>query len=136
MLVLFGVESLPVWRHLGLGYVSGTRWFFRVHEFGILPMVYGTLAVSAVALIVAVPLGVGTAFFTAEVLPRRARRAVKAAVELLAGVPSVIYGLLGVLLLRDFVVKLLAHWEPLSGDTLLTGGLLLAVMIVPTVMTL
>lgn len=136
MLVLFGVESLPAWLHLGLGYVSGTRWFFRVHEFGILPMVYGTLAVSAVALIVAVPLGIGTAFFTAEVLPRRARRVVKAAVELLAGIPSVIYGLLGVLVLRDFVVRLLAHWDPLSGDTLLTGGLLLAVMIVPTVMTL
>lgn len=136
MLVLFGVQSLPVWRYAGLGYVTGTRWFFRVHDFGILPMVYGTFAVSAVALVVAVPLGVGTALFTAEVLPRRARRVVKAAVELLAGIPSVIYGLLGVLLLRDFVVKLLAHWEPLSGDTLMTGGLLLAVMIVPTVMTL
>ncbi len=136
MMVLFVIQSLPVWRQLGLGYVTGTRWFFRVHEFGILPMMYGTLAVSAVALLIAVPLGVGTAFFTAEILPRRARRAVKAAVELLAGVPSVIYGLLGVLVLRDFVVKLLAHWDPLSGDTLMTGGLLLAVMIVPTVMTL
>jgi len=136
MLALFTVESLPVWRQDGLGYLFGKRWFFRVHEFGILPMVYGTLAVSAVALLVAAPLGVGTALFTVEVLPRRARLAVKTAVELLAGIPSVIYGLLGVLLLRDFVVRLLAHWDPLSGDTLLTGGLLLAVMILPTVMTL
>ena len=136
MLALFAVQSLPAWRQAGLGYPHRQAWFFRVHEFGMLPMVYGTLAVSAVALAVAAPLAIGTAFFTVEVLPRRARLAVKTAIELLAGVPSVVYGLLGVLLLRDFVVRLLAPWDPLSGDTLLTGGLLLAVMILPTVMTL
>jgi phosphate transport system permease protein len=136
MLALFAVQSLPAWRQAGLGDLVGKRWFFRVHEFGMLPMVYGTLAVSAVALAVAAPIGIGTAFLTVEVLPRWARLPVKTAIELLAGVPSVVYGLLGVLLLRDFVVRLLAPWEPLSGDTLLTGGLLLAVMILPTVMTL
>jgi phosphate transport system permease protein len=136
MLALFAVQSLPAWRHAGLGFLTGKQWFFRVHDFGMLPMVYGTLAVSAVALVVAAPLAFGTALFTVEVLPRRARLAVKTAIELLAGVPSVVYGLLGVLLLRDFVVRLLAPWDPLSGDTLLTGGLLLAVMILPTVMTL
>ena len=136
MLALFAVQSLPAWRHAGLGFLTGMQWFFRVHDFGMLPMVYGTLAVSAVALVVAAPLAFGTALFTVEVLPRRARLAVKTAIELLAGVPSVVYGLLGVLLLRDFVVRLLAPWDPLSGDTLLTGGLLLAVMILPTVMTL
>jgi len=136
MLALFGVESLPVWRAEGLGYFLGKRWFYRIHDFGILPMIYGTFAVSAVALIVAAPLGIGTALFTVEVLPRRARLALKTAVELLAGIPSVVYGLLGVLLLRDWVYRLLTPWEPLSGDTLLTGGLLLAVMTLPTVMTL
>ncbi|HEY2291068.1 MAG TPA: phosphate ABC transporter permease subunit PstC [Thermoanaerobaculia bacterium] len=136
MLALFAAGSAPLWRQPGAAGFFGIRWFFRVHQFGFLPMIYGTLAVSAVALAVAAPLGIGTAFFTAEVLPRRARLAVKAGVELLAGIPSVVYGLLGVLLLRDFVVRLIARWEPLSGDTLLTGGLLLAVMILPTVMTL
>ena len=136
MLALFAVQSLPAWRHSGIGDLIGKRWFFRVHEFGMLPMVYGTLAVSAVALAVAAPVGIGTAFFTVEVLPRWARLPVKTAIELLAGVPSVVYGLLGVLLLRDFVVRLLAPWDPLSGDTLLTAGLLLGVMILPTVMTL
>jgi phosphate transport system permease protein len=136
MLALFAVQSLPAWRRAGLGFLTGKQWFFRVHDFGMLPMVYGTLAVSAVALTVAAPLAIGTALFTVEVLPRRARLAVKTAIELLAGVPSVVYGLLGVLLLRDFVVRILAPWDPLSGDTLLTGGLLLAVMILPTVMTL
>jgi phosphate transport system permease protein len=136
MLALFAVQSLPVWRHEGLAFLSGTTWFFRAGRFGVLPMVYGTAAVSAVALLAATPLGLGAALFTAEILPRRARLVAKTAVELLAGIPSVVYGLLGVLLLRDFVLRLLARWEPLSGDTLLTGGLLLAVMILPTIISL
>ena len=136
MLVLFAVQSVPVWRHAGLGFLGGTSWFFRAGQFGVLPMVYGTLAVSGIALLTAAPLGIGAAVFTAEILPRKARLAVKTAVELLAGIPSVVYGLLGVLLLRDWVYRLLTPWEPLSGDTLLTGGLLLGVMVLPTVMTL
>jgi phosphate transport system permease protein len=136
MLALFAVQSAPVWRHAGIDFLLGQNWFFRAQQFEVLPMVYGTLAVSAVALVTAAPLGIGAALFTSEVLPRRGRLAVKTVVELLAGIPSVVYGLLGVLLLRDWIYRLLAPWEPLSGDTLLTGGLLLGVMILPTVMTL
>jgi phosphate transport system permease protein len=136
MLALFAVQSVPVWSHAGLGFLSGRSWFFRAGQFGVLPMVYGTLVVSVIALLTAAPLGIGAAVFTAEILPRKARLAVKTAVELLAGIPSVVYGLLGVLLLRDWVYRLLTPWEPLSGDTLLTGGLLLGVMVLPTVMTL
>jgi phosphate transport system permease protein len=136
MLVLLVVESAPVWRHAGPELLTGTSWFSRAGQFGALPMIYGTLAVSAIALLLAAPVGIGAAVFTAEILPRRARLAVKMMIELLAGVPSVVYGLLGVLLLRDAVYRLLAPWEPLSGDTLLTGGLLLGVMVLPTVMTL
>lgn len=136
MLALFAVQSAPVWSHAGLGFLSGKSWFFRIRQFGVLPMVYGTLAVSGVALLAAAPLGIGAAVFTAEILPRRARLVVKAAIELLAGIPSVVYGLLGVLLLRDWMYRLLTPWDPLSGDTLLTGGLLLGVMVLPTVMTL
>ncbi len=136
MLALFAVESLPVWRQEGLGFLAGSRWFYRGGEFGALPMIYGTVAAAAVALAVAAPLGLGAALFTAEVLPASWRMAVKLPVELLAGVPSVVYGLLGLLLLRDWVYRLLRPFDPLSGDTLLTAGLLLAVMILPTVMTL
>ena len=136
MLALFVVQSVPVWSHAGLGFLAGKSWFFRAGQFGVLPMVYGTLAVSGIALLAAAPLGIGAAVFTAEILPRKARLAVKTAVELLAGIPSVVYGLLGVLLLRDWVYRLLTPWDPLSGDTLLTGGLLLGVMVLPTVITL
>lgn len=136
MVALFAVQSVPAWQHAGLGFLSGTTWFYRARQFGILPMIYGTLAVSAVALLTAAPLGIAAAVFTAEILPRKARLAVKTLIELLAGIPSVVYGLLGVLFLREVVFLLLAPLEPLTGDTLLTGGLLLGVMILPTIMTL
>jgi phosphate transport system permease protein len=141
LLALLVVESLPVWRAEGVfGFLLGGRWFFRSGEFGALPMLFGTAAVSAVALLLAAPVGVGAAIFVAEVLPLvsdRARLAAKTAIELLAGVPSVVYGLLGVLLLRGWIFDGLtrAGLDPLSGDTLLTGGVLLAVMILPTVVT-
>jgi phosphate transport system permease protein len=139
LLAMIGVflwESLPVWRQFGFDYILGTKWFFRQHEFGILPMIYGTVMVSALAILLAVPLGVGAAVFTAEILPSRWRGLVKVAVELLAGVPSVVYGLLGILFLRDWIYRLLTPFDPLSGDTLLTAGILLAVMVLPTIITL
>lgn len=133
---LLVVQSLPVWRHEGLaGYLFGRSWFYRADTFGVLPMIYGTAVVSAIALALAVPVGVGAALFASEVLPPRSRLALKTAVELLAGVPSVVYGLLGVLLLRPWIFDALRPFDPLSGDTLVTGGVLLAVMVLPTVTT-
>lgn len=136
MVALFVVQSWPALRHAGLGGLAGTEWFFRASRFGVLPMIYGTVSVAGIAVLLAAPLGMGVALFTAEVLPHRWRMPVVATIQLLAGVPSVVYGLLGVLLLRDWVLPLLAPWEPLSGDTLFTGGVLLAVMILPTIATL
>lgn len=136
MVFLLFFSSLPVWRHEGFGYLTGTRWFYRAAQFGALPMIYGTIAVSSVALLLAAPIGVGAAIFTAEYLPARLRLGVKVVIELLAGVPSVVYGLLGVLFLRNWVYHALAPFDLLSGDTLLTAGVLLAVMVLPTVMSL
>ena len=136
LLAIFAVQSVPAWQHAGTGYVTGSRWFFRTHEFGALPMIYGTIAVSGVALLLAAPVGLASAIFTAEYLPRKARLAVKVLIELLAGIPSVIYGLLGILLLRNWIYDLFARFDISSGDTLLTAGVLLAVMILPTVVTL
>ncbi len=134
--LIFLVQSLPVWRHEGLAYVTGAKWFYRTHTFGALPMIYGTLIVALIALLLAAPLGVGAAIFSSEFLPNRLRLAVKITVELLAGVPSVVYGLIGILLLRNWIYDLFARFDPLSGDTLLTAGVLLGVMILPTIMTL
>ena len=136
LVVIFAWQSGPVWQAEGAGYLTGTKWFFRQHEFGALPMIYGSLAVAMIALALAAPVGFGAAIFTAEYLPRRTRLAVKVLIELLAGVPSVVYGLLGILLLRDWIYALFARFDPLSGDSLLTAGVLLAVMILPTLVTL
>lgn len=136
LVALFAWHSLPVWRQAGWSFVTGPEWFYRQETFGAASMIYGTLMVAAVALGLATPIGIGAAIFTSEFLPRRLRVPVKVSIELLAGVPSVVYGLLGILLLRNWVYDLLEPFEPLSGDTLLTAGLLLSVMILPTVMTL
>jgi phosphate transport system permease protein len=138
MLVLFIVQSLPIWRVSGLEFLTGRTWYFRRDEFGTLPMLYGSAVVAAVALLLAAPVGIGAAVFTAEYLPGRTRLALKMIIELLAGVPSVVYGLLGILLLRNYVYAGLSWMklDPLSGDSLLTAGLLLAVMVLPTIMTL
>ena len=133
---LFLVQSLPVWKHEGLTYLTGTEWFYRAGRFGAAPMIYGTAVVAGIAVALAAPVALGAALFSSERLSGRARLLVKAPVELLAGVPSVVYGLLGVLLLRGPIYRLLEPFEPLSGDTLATGGVLLGVMILPTVMTL
>ena len=136
MVGIFAWQSVPVWRHEGWGYLSGAKWFFRQNEFGALPMIYGSIVVALVALVLAAPLGMSAAVFTAEYLPRGPRLAVKVLIELLAGVPSVVYGLLGILLLRNWIYDLFARFDPLSGDTLLTAGVLLSVMILPTIVTL
>lgn len=135
MALLFLWQSIPIWKHEGFGLLTGEKWFFRQKQFGGLSMIYGAVVVSVIALVLAAPVGIAAAIFTAEILPARFRIAVKAIVELLAGVPSVIYGLLGILFLRNWVYDALQRFDPLSGDTLLTAGLLLAVMILPTIMT-
>jgi len=136
MLGLFAWQSIPVWRHAATGYITGTQWHYPTALFGSLSMIYGTVVVSTIAILLAAPIGIAAAVFTAELLPGKFRLAVKLVVELLAGIPSVVYGLLGILYLRNFVYDGLARFDPLSGDTLLTAGILLAVMILPTVMTL
>jgi phosphate transport system permease protein len=136
LILLFVVQSVPVWNHAGLEYLTGKKWFYRSEQFGMLSMLYGTGIVALIALALAAPIGIGAAIFTAEYLPNRLRLVFKVIIELLAGIPSVVYGLLGILFLREWIYKLLTPLDPLSGDTLLTAGVLLAVMILPTMMTL
>lgn len=133
----FAIESWPAWRHAGaIALVSGTEWFYRAEVFGAAAMIYGTVVVTAIACVLAAPLGLAAAIWLSELVPSRTRMPLKALIELLAGIPSVVYGLLGVLLLRDWVGMWVAPWGALSGDTLFTGGVLLAVMILPTFVTL
>jgi phosphate transport system permease protein len=133
---LFVYQSLPVWRHSGWHYLTDPKWYYRKSLFGSLSMVYGTIAVAVIAMALAVPVGLGAAIFTSEYLRPGWRLGVKIVIELLAGIPSVVYGLLGILFLRDWIYQLLTPLDPISGDSLLTAGILLAVMVLPTIMTL
>lgn len=135
-LVMLVWQSLPVLSHGGTAILTRADWYYPEQAFGALAMIYGTAVVSLVALAIAVPLALGAAVFSAEYLPPGPRVAVKSGIELLAGVPSVVYGLIGVLFLREWVYRGLEPFDPISGDSLLTAGILLAVMILPTITTL
>ena len=86
-------QAWPVFRDEGFGFVTGTKWDPAHNEYGALPFIYGTAVSSAIALVLAVPLSIGIALFTNELAPRRLRKPVIYVVDLLAAIPSVVYGL-------------------------------------------
>jgi len=145
MLVRTVTTAWPV-LHRSFGeLLTGTRWAPNVGVFGALPFIYGTLVTSAIAVLLAVPVSLGIALFLNELAPRRLRSPLVYLVELLAAVPSVVYGLWGLLVLVPLLEK--DVWSPISsalgfipifagpafGRSYATAGLILAIMIVPIV---
>lgn len=128
-------QAWPAIADQGTSLLTGGEWFYRERRFGAAAMIYGSAVVSLLALLAAAPLGFAAAIFISEFLPATLRLWAKTAVEFLAAVPSVVYGLLGILFLREWMAGALAAFDPLSGDMLLTAAALLAVMILPTVTT-
>lgn len=109
------------------------NWNPATGEFGIWSMLFGTLVVTFIALLIAVPLGVATAIFTSEILPSTYRIVVKSLLELLAGIPSIIFGLIGIAFFSIWIQNI---FDLQSGRTILTAGILLSIMILPTIITL
>ena len=101
-------------------------------QFGVLPLILGTLWVSIVAILIALPLGLGVAIYLAELAGDRMRKILKPAIELLAGIPSVVYGFFGLVVLVPLVQKMFGL--PV-GETGFTGSVILAVMALPTIIT-
>jgi phosphate transport system permease protein len=140
--VLF-VNSLPALKRFGPSFLWTSTWDPVAEVYGAAPMIFGTLASSLLALLIAVPLALSVAIFLTEFAPRWLRQPVGFLVELLAAIPSVVYGLWGVFVLipflRSYVVpplKALFGWTPFLqgvfyGNSLLTGGVILAIMVVP-----
>ncbi|MFQ5738531.1 MAG: phosphate ABC transporter permease subunit PstC [Acidobacteriota bacterium] len=125
-------ESWPAINQVGWGVLS-LEWSPHSGRYGMLALLYGSAMVTAIALVLAVPLGVLAAIYTSEILAGRYRLLVKSGLEILAGIPSIIYGLIGV----AFFSLWIAEWFDLqSGRTLFTAGILLAMMILPMVITL
>lgn len=131
IIVLF-INSVDVFTADDIGLFS-TNWNPSDNKFGVLSMLYGTIVVTLIALTIAVPLGILTAIFTSEVLSPKLRLLVKSILELLAGIPSVIYGLIGIVFLSVWVQNV---FDLQSGRTFLTAGILLATMVLPTIVTL
>lgn len=107
----------------------GGTWSPEEGRFGVLPMLLGSLAVTAVAVLLAAPVGIGLALFLTEVAPPALAAAVRPALQGLAGVPSVVYGFVGISLLVPAIRRGLGG----PGFSLLAGGVVLAVMILPTI---
>lgn len=129
----------------GWKFFSGTNWDPVSGDFGALPFVFGTLVSSAVALVIAVPLGIGVAVFVTEMCPKALRGILSFFTELLAAIPSVIYGLWAVFvlvpLMREYIQPFLAKYFPWTGlftgppygIGMLTAGIVLAIMVVPSI---
>ncbi|HEX9636833.1 MAG TPA: phosphate ABC transporter permease subunit PstC [Acidobacteriota bacterium] len=124
------LEGVPIMVKTGVGqFLFGRVWAPLDGEFGILPFIIGSLWVTAGALILGVPLGVACAFYLAEFAPRRWVNVLKPAIELLAGIPSVVYGFLGVMWLAPLIRSNLGG----PGLSILAASCVLAVMILPTI---
>ncbi len=136
-------ESWPAIRAFGLRFLVTSHWDPVAGEFGALPFIYGTLVSSLLALLIAVPLSLGAAIFLAELAPAWIRPPVAFLIEMLAAVPSVVYGLWGIFVLvpwlRDWVQPPLGRalgflplfQGPPYGIGMLAAGLILAIMVVP-----
>jgi len=123
--------SLPALREVGIADILfSAKWYPSLDAFGILTMLAGSVAATLLALVIAVPLSVGCAIFLAEVAPPRVRGIARPAVELLVGIPSVVYGLIGMIVLCPLIADLSGTG---SGSSVLAAAVVLAIMVLPTI---
>jgi len=125
-------EGLPLFFEVPPGNLLGTRWYPTFDLFGTLPLALGSIMVTVVAILIALPLGVATAVFVREVAPNWARQVLKPLIEVLAGIPSVVLGFFGMTLIAPFIRETLG--AP-TGLTAFTGALILAYMALPTIIS-
>ncbi|MDD5447812.1 MAG: phosphate ABC transporter permease subunit PstC [Actinomycetota bacterium] len=125
-------EGLPAFIQIGVGeFLFGAEWSLKGQEFGILPLVLGSVLATFGTLIIAAPLSIACAIFLAEVSPKRVANVLRSAIEVLVGIPSVVYGLVGMAVLVPVIRKLGG-----SGYSLLAGIAVLSVMVLPTMTTI
>jgi phosphate transport system permease protein len=143
-------KALPAFRHSGLKFVTSRVWDPNKGQFGALAFIWGTLYTSTIALVIAVPVSLGIALFLTELAPRQLRTPVVYVVDLLAAVPSVVYGLWGILFLAPKMhgfyrrISSAFHGVPLIsrilsgnlGPSFMTAGLIVAIMITPIITSL
>ncbi len=124
------LKAMPAIQEFGLGFLTTSSWNPVNSQYGVWPAIYGTLVSSFIALAISIPIGLGVAIFLSEdFLPPAVQRIIVFLVELLAAVPSVVYGLWGIFVLIPF----LKGFTPLKGPGMLPAALILSVMILPTI---
>jgi len=126
------VEGLPTFSQVSLGNLASTAWYPTFDRFGIVPLVLGSILVTVGAIALALPLGVAVAIYLGEIAPRSVREVLKPMIEVIAGIPSVVLGFIGILAFSPWVRT--AFNAP-TGLTALTGSFLLAYMALPTIIT-
>lgn len=140
-----GVDALPAIQKFGLGFLVTSRWSVNDSIFGALTQIYGTLITSFIALLIAVPIGIGVALFLSEdFLPSRVQQPIVFLVELLAAIPSVVYGLWAIFVLIP-ILRPIGVWlnqtfgwipifsTPPSGPGIYVAGIILSIMILPII---
>ena len=146
-LASLNIGALPALRKFGLGFLHSSEWNPVTEDFGALVAVYGTLVSSAIAMLIAIPLSFGIALFITELAPAWLKRPVGVAVELLAAIPSIIYGMWGLFVFAPFFADHIQPWitehteglpilgplfdGPPMGIGMFTAGLILAIMVMP-----
>jgi phosphate transport system permease protein len=147
VIIALFIGSLPAIRQFGFGFLTSEQWNPVTDQFAGLAPIYGTVVTSFIAMLIAVPMGLMIAFFLTELCPKWLRRPIAIAIELLAGIPSIIYGIWGLFIFAPFLQQTL---QPFLIDTLgnvpiiaplfggppfgigvLTAGLILAIMVLP-----
>lgn len=143
---LWTASTLPMHK-FGLSFLAGTTWDPNSGAFGALPFIYGTCITSLLALLIAVPTGLGAAIFLAELAPPKVSRFMTFLIELLAAVPSVIYGLLGIFILiplmRSYLIPPLKSFfgflpifkGAFYGVSIFSAGIVLSIMVVPFIIS-
>ena len=143
------IGSIPALSAFGVSFVGSEAWNPVTEKFGALAPIYGTLVTSIIAMIIAVPVGLMIAFFLTELCPKMLRRPIAIAIELLAGIPSIIYGIWGLFVFAPFLQRTVQPFlidtfgnipllgaifaGPPYGIGMLTAGLILAIMVLPFV---
>jgi phosphate transport system permease protein len=146
--LLLALNSGPVFAKFGISFLTGTTWDPVAAVYGALPFIVGTIASSIIAIVLATPIGILTAIFLAELAPRRVAIPLTFAIELLAAIPSVVYGLWGVFILGPFLSSTVEAWivgtlgwipifsGPPFGVGLFAAGVILTLMILPTIVAI
>jgi len=153
VIAIFGFiawTAAPVLAQQGFGFITGTVWDYETHQYGILVFLAGTFILTAVTMLLAVPTGIMTAIFLAEWAPASVERVLRPAIELLVGIPSVVYGIFGFFVLDTYfgsylypVIGSAVGWIPIfqvtqkgQGLSILLAATVLTIMVLPTIVAL